>query len=131
MFFQKISNPDMDTIKLFIPYRKNFIYSNKSAIKQLSKIIHTSVAFYKVFDNEVFIGCLFTDCIDEKNKIIEFGGFAKRHVNTKDAIKELMAFLKYHFPDYKIKAETSRLTAKISLLKAGLIKKNGGYFYNE
>ena len=131
MIFQKISNPDNETIKLFIPYRKNFIYSKKSAIKQLTKIIHTSVAFYKVFDSGVFIGCLFTDCIDEENKIIEFGGFAKRHVNTKDAIKELAAYLKYHYPDYKIKAETSRLAAKFGLLKAGLIKKNGGYFYNE
>lgn len=129
MIFQRIAKADKATLKLFIPYRKNFVYSSKSAIKQLNRIIKTSEHFYKVFDNGIFIGCLFVDDIDEDNKIIEFGGFSDRHVNTKDAIKELIAYLKYHYPNYKIKAITSRLTAKISLLKAGLIKSKGDYIY--
>lgn len=130
MQFEKISKPDRATLKFFLPCRKNFIYANKSAIKQLTRIIHTSVAFYKVYhDTGEFKGCLFVDDIDEENKIIEFGGFADRHAHTTQAIRELIAFLKHHYPDYQIKAITSRLTAKMSLTRAGLKGTTGGYIY--
>ena len=130
MQFEKISKPDNAVLKFFKPCRKNFIYSSKSAIKQLTRIIHTSVAFYKVYhDTGEFKGCLFIDDIDDENKIIEFGGFADRHAKTTQAIKELIAFLKYHYPDYQIKAITSKLPAKMSLVRAGLKNTTGGYIY--
>lgn len=133
MIFQKISKPDNEILKIFIPYRKNFIYSSKTASKQLKRIIKISIAFYKVFFEPTgyFDGCLFVDCIDEDNKIIEFGGFAARHAHTKEAITELIAYLKYHYPNYKIKAKTEFLVAKISLIRAGFKKKeNGDYIYD-
>lgn len=129
MKFERILKPDKEVLNLFVSCRKNFIYSSKSAIKQLKRIIKTSTTFYKVFDDDFFIGCLFVDDIDEENKIIEFGGFSKRHVNTKQAIKELIAFLQTHYPHYKIKAITSQKTARISLTRAGFTNKNGDYIY--
>lgn len=131
MKFQKISKPDIETLKLFIPYRKIFPYSSNSASKQLKKIIKNTITFYKVFDNFIFIGCLFVDNIDEQNKIIEFGGFAARKVNTFQAIKELIAFLKYHYPEYRIKAITSQRTAKFCLTRVGFLHTNGGYIYEK
>ncbi|MCD7740441.1 MAG: hypothetical protein LUH11_03735 [Candidatus Gastranaerophilales bacterium] len=129
MQFEKISKPDLQTYRLFKSNknREFFTFLNKSAIKQLSRIINTSVFFYKVYDNQKFIGCLFVNSIDEKNKIIEFGGFADRHTNTVQAVKELSAFLKYHFPNYKIKALTKYLTAKLCLIKAGFKNNKGDY----
>ena len=131
MIFQKISKPDNDTLEIFKPYRKNFIYSNKTARKQLKRIIHTSIAFYKVYHEPTgkFEGCLFIDDIDEVNKIVEFGGFAARHAHTREAIRELIAFIKYHYPDFKVKAITIQKTAKFSLTRAGLVNKNGDYIY--
>lgn len=129
MIFQRITKPDNETKKCFLPFRKLFIYSSKSAIKQLGRIIKTSEHFYKVYDNNVFIGCLFVDDIDHENKIIEFGGFSFRHVNTRQSIKELMAYLRHYYPDYKVKAITSQKTAKISLSRAGFVNKNGEYIY--
>lgn len=129
MIFQRITKADKETLKCFLPYRKIFVYSSKSAIKQLTRIIKTSEHFYKVYDNSVFIGCLFVDDIDHENKIIEFGGFSFRHVNTKQSIKELIAYLRHYYPNYRVKAITSQKTAKISLSRAGLINKNGEYFY--
>lgn len=129
MIFQRIYKPDNETLKAFIPYRKNFVYSPKSAYKQLDRIIKTSVSFYKVFDDKKFIGCLFVDLVDDETKTIEFGGFAVRHANTKKAIEQLMAFLNFHYPDYQIKAITVQLAAKFSLIKAGLKNIKGDYFY--
>lgn len=130
MYFTKVNKADKEMLKIFIPCRKNFIYSGKSAIKQLSKIIHTSEMFYRVTDEYgILKGCLFVDFIDHENKIIEFGGFAQRHAPTKTAVKELMAYLKHYYPDYKIRAITTQLTAKISLVRAGLIKGKEGYIY--
>lgn len=131
MIFQRIIKSDLETLKCFLPYRKIFVYSSKSAIKQLTRIIKTSKHFYKVYDNSVFIGCLFVDDIDHENKIIEFGGFSFRHVNTRQAIRELVAYLKHYYPNYRIKAVTSQKTAKISLSRAGFTFQNGGYIYNE
>ena len=130
MLFEKITKVDDKILKLFIPCRKNFIYSSRSAVKQLGRIIKTSIAFYKVYEKSgAFIGCLFIDTIDDNNKIIDFGGFAARHVNTKESIKELIAFIKYHYPGYKIRAITTHLTAKLSLARAGLIKNKEEYIY--
>ena len=130
MLFERITKPDKATLKMFYPCRKNFIYANKTALKQLTKIIKTSVFFYKVYhDTGEFKGCLFVDDIDDKNKIIEFGGFADRHANTKQAITELIAYLKHYYPDYKIKALTNKLTAKMCLKRAGLKNTTGGYIY--
>lgn len=130
MQFERITKVDNATLKLFKPYRKIFVYSSKSAIKQLGRIIKTSIAFYKVYhETGEFKGCLFIDVIDDENKIVEFGGFADRHANTRQAIKELIAFIKFHYPDYKIKALTTHLTAKMSLTRAGLIKNKEGYIY--
>lgn len=130
MRFERIFKPDNATLKLFIPCRKNFIYSSKSAIKQLGRIIKTSICFYKVYhDTGEFKGCLFIDTIDDENKTVVFGGFADRHAKTKQAIKELVAYIKYHYPDYKIKALTNYLTAKMSLTRAGFTKNKEGYIY--
>lgn len=130
MQFERIFKPDKEVLKIFIPCRKNFVYFSKSAEKQLKRIIKTSISFYKVYHNTgEFKGCLFVDTIDDKNKIIEFGGFADRHANTKQAIKELIAFLKYNYPNYKIKAITSYLTAKMSLTRAGFTKSKEDYIY--
>lgn len=129
MIFQRITKPDKETLKLFIPCRKNFFYFSKTAKTQLARLIKSSIFFYKVFDKNVFIGCLFVHNIDEKQKIIEFGGFADRRVNTCQAIKELIAFLKHHYPDFKIKVETPFLEAKICLREAGLTKTKEGYIY--
>ena len=88
MIFQRITKPDKETLKCFLPCRKLFVYSSKTAIKQLGRIIKTSEHFYTVYDECVFICCLFVDDIDHENKIIEFGGFSFRHVNTRQSIKE-------------------------------------------
>ena len=130
MFFEKKSKPDIEIYKCFQPIRKNFDHSTKSARKQLAKIMNNVVAFYKVYDDR-FIGCLFVDRIDEKEKVILWGGFAHRRVNTRLAIKEFMAFLRHHYPDFKIRAITQHKTAKISLARAGLnlISKQGGNIY--
>lgn len=131
MFFQRITNVDKQVLSCFLPCRNCFIYSSKSAIKQLKRIIKTSYHFFKVFDNNVFIGCLFVDNIDHLNKVIEFGGFAFRHVNTKQSLKELIAYLKYHYPDYTLKALTKQKTAKFSLARVGFINRNGEYIYDQ
>ena len=130
MLFEKKSKQDKEIYKCFQPIRKNFDHSSKSARKQLAKIMNNVVAFYKVYDGK-FIGCLFVDQINEKEKNILWGGFAHRRVNTRLAIKEFMAFLEYHYPDYKIQAKTKHKTAKISLAWAGfnLVSKQGGNTY--
>lgn len=131
MFFERITKPDTETLKLFILWRKNFIYSSKSAIKQLRKIIKNSVFFYKVYNvRKDFQGCLFVDSIDDKNKIIEFGGFAKRHAQTTQSMIEFIAYFKHYYPDYQIKAITNKLTARISLVRAGFKKIMGDYIYD-
>lgn len=133
MQFEQVSKADPEILKIFIPNRKNFDFSQKSAIKQLTRIIHKSVAFYKVYHDKGkyaghFKGCLFVNSINDETKTINFGGFADRHAHTTQAIKELVAYLKYHYPDYKIEADTKFLTAKISLIRAGLQRKKGGFY---
>lgn len=131
MFFEKKSKVDKDIYNCFLPIRKNFDHSAKSAIRQLSKIINNVVAFYKVYDKN-FIGCLFIDEIKEDEKVILWGGFAHRRVNVNQSIKEFMAFLKYHYPEYKIRAITKQKAAKFSLSRAGLslISTQGGFIYD-
>ena len=132
MLFERITKADPEVLKIFIPCRKNFIYSSKSAIKQLGKIIKNSVFFYKVYhDTGEFKGCLFIDSIDDENKVIEFGGFADRHAQTAKAIKQLIAYFKHFYPDYQIKAITNKLPARMSLIRAGLKNTTGGYIYDE
>lgn len=130
MFFEKKSAADLDIRKCFLPVRGNFPHNRKSGTKQLSKLINNTVEFYKVYDNRCFIGCLFVNEINETNKIIDFGGFAYRHTNAVAAVKEFVAYLKYRYPDYSIKAATKFRTAKFCLTRAGLKNKNGGYVYD-
>lgn len=129
MIFEPVTKVENEVLKCFIPIRKNFVYSSKSAVKQLGIIIKNSIGFYKVFDDKKFIGCLFVDDIDDSEKIITFGGFAFRHVNTRQAIKEFIAFFKYHFPNYTIKATTRHKTAKTCLIGAGFKNVKGDYIY--
>lgn len=130
MIFEKKNKSDLDILNCFKPIRKNFYFSGKTAIKQLAKLMNNAAVFYKVYDKERFIGCIFVNEINEKDKVITWGGFAYRHVNTKQAIRELMEYLRHHYPDFEIKAYTEQRTAKISLIRAGLHNDNkGGYIY--
>lgn len=128
MFFAKISKPDIEVLNLFTPYRKIFKGNKKSSIKQLSKLINKCVEFFKVFDGG-FEGCLFIYEIDHDKKIVEFGGFAKRKANTKQAIKELLAYINHHYKNYLIISDTKELSAKMCLRGLGFRKNNKGEYY--
>lgn len=130
MFFIPISKVDNETLKLFIPYRKVFKNSGKSAIKQLSKLINKSVAFYKViYTTGEFKGCLFIYEINHENKTVEFGGFADRKARTFQAIKELIAFINHNYIGYTIISDTKELAAKLCLRKLGFKQNDKGEYY--
>ena len=105
-----------------------WIYTDKQRCGLLNEDLLENFSFSKYINYVFKIPVIF---IVRDNKIIEFGGFAARHAHTKEAITELIAYLKYHYPNYKIKAKTEFLVAKISLIRAGFKKKeNGGYIYD-
>ena len=115
--FEPIRKPDNEVIELFTEYRKIFRYNHLTCRKQLAKLINYCVAFYKVYPNGVFEGCLFIYEIDHDKKTVEIGGFAKRKAHTQEALKSLIGFINKNWQGFKIIADTKELAAKMCLRK--------------
>jgi len=130
MYFEPISKPDNDSLKLFKEYRHIFRNSHLSCRKQLSKLINYCIGFYKVSDeNNVFGGCLFIYEIDHDKKTVEIGGFSHRKSNTYQALKELICFINRHWKGFTIIADTKELSAKICLKRLQFNKNEKGVYY--
>lgn len=130
MQFEPIRKPDDEVVKLFSVYREIFRNNHLSCRKQLVKLINYCVAFYKVYENGIFEGCLFIYEINHENKTVEIGGFAKRKANTRQALIDIIAFINSHWQGFKIIADTKELAAKICLRNLDFeVNKKGVYYY--
>ena len=128
MDFEPIGKPDNEVIELFQIYRKVFRNNHLSCRKQLVKLINHCIAFYKVYPDKTFEGCLFIYEIDHENKTVEIGGFAKRKAHTKEALKALIGFINVHWKGFKVIADTKELAAKICLKKLNFKSDSKGVY---
>ena len=129
MQFEPIRKPDDEVFKLFSEYRQIFRNNHLSCRKQLVKLINQCVAFYKVYPNGIFEGCLFIYEIDHDKKTVEIGGFSKRKAHTLEALKALIGFINTNWQGFTIIADTKELAAKMCLRKLNFKTDDKGVYY--